>query len=270
MKNTILTIILALITTTAFSQKIANVAIIYPFDLSKNIDNAHEIFLQSELTKKIISVENYSAFTRTDINAIIDEHHFQETGMVKDDERQKIGDMTGATHICVSKFENQNENVIITAKIIVIETGEIIAEANCTPDKEYFEQYFDAIHDCCRALPYRLKLPIVTNYSVIFYNKINEAIDFINERILKVSITIDNEGLIWIGGALKFEISKVIFSYYFLDFRAGQHQVKISCKKGKCIKWSYGSNLKATFLECRTKKDAQDVIKAFQFIQSQF
>ena len=272
MKNTILVLIFALITTTAFTQE-ANVAIIYPFDKYDNVKTTNEIYLQSQLSEKIIDAEFYNAFTRSDINAIIDEHRFQETGMVNDDEIQKIGDMTGATHICVSNFIAQNNNVILTAKIIEIETGQIIAEQSVETENTY-----SLIQSYCRTIASYLnkKLPPIQQiYPTISYSNVNEAVIFINERIIYDSISIENNGIVWIGSFAKFKITKIIFSYSYSDFmNKKKYGVAITCKNNNCItEHNYNGHKQKksqTYTECRTKKDAQDVVKAFQFIQSQF
>ena len=288
MKNTILILILALVTITAFAQEIKNVAIIYPFDKYDNVETTNEIYLQSQLSEKIIEAEFYKAFTRSDINAIIDEHSFQETGMVNDDEIQKIGDMTGATHICVSNFISENSNVVITVKIIEIKTGEIIAEKNESvgiginnpyyENSDYEVSDYEIINSYCRDIAIYLNIllpPIQQIYPTMSYNNTNEAITFINERIIE-SISIDNK-TIYISSA-NFKINKVTFSYLYNNgtslyrkykYKISFHRVEITCKNGSCIKYNSKKQIH-TYLDCRTKKDAQDVVKAFQFIQSKF
>ena len=266
MKNTILIIIFSFLTTTAFSQEIKNVAVILPFD-NDNVANGYETYLQGQLTQVIIQEEGYKAFTRTDINAIIDEHRFQETGMVNDNERQKIGQMTGATHICVSQFTGTNDNITITAQIINIETGEIEIIVNQNTDNKNIKDVG------CSMIIYYLNKYLQPNHSVTSYNNTSEAINFINERLLTTSISIDNKGnVLGIHGNAKwkFKIQTVGIAYNCRDcdiVELIEHYVNFFCDN--CIREN-GKKINQQSFSCKTKKDAQDVVKAFQFIQSKF
>ena len=240
-KNTILTIIFALITIIAFTQEVkeVNVAIIYLFDKNNNIEKENETYLQSQLTEKIVEAEHYTAFTRTDINAIVDEYNFQETGMVKDDERQKIGQMTGATHICVSNFINGNNSIIIIAKIIEIKTGKIIVEQNIEINKKYINNDYEVINSYSENISENLHVALPTiqsRHQTMSYNNINEGITYINERIVEDNISIDKK-IVW-SSYRNFKINKVIFSYGYekcsyrdKEDKRTQHFVEIICKK---------------------------------------
>lgn len=81
--------------------------------MNNKVESGYETLIQSNLTEVIAEVPSYKAFTRTDVDAISDEHHFQRTGQVKDEDIEEIGKMTGATHICIFKLDPVDKVVIL-------------------------------------------------------------------------------------------------------------------------------------------------------------
>ncbi len=267
MKKTILVLILTFIITTAFTQEQDNnIVVLLPFDIN-NVANRHETYLQSQLIEYIQKSNNYSIYTRGgDINAMVDEYHFQETGMVKDDERIKIGEMTAATHICVSSFDATGDKITIIAKIINIKTGEIEFAVSYKTETEH-------IDGACRRVADDLYIKILAvNHSYIYtsYDNINEAINFINERLVRYSASIDNRGKMFVQRNkyenYTFKISKVTITYRCRTY----YSCKVIFSCDNCIK-NENNNKETSFeIDCKSQKDAQDVLKAFQFIQNQF
>ena len=81
--------------------------------------------VKGELTKAISRQSGYKAFTRTDIDQMLKEHGFQNSGMVADAQRKQLGEMTGASYICVSTLTKSSSDFYIEAYLIDVETGEI-------------------------------------------------------------------------------------------------------------------------------------------------
>mgnify|MGYP006285171319 CR=1 FL=1 len=127
MRKFILTIVSVFVVLNVYAQE-KNVAVIAPFDYEDKVELMYEKLIKSKLQEVIAEASNYNAFTRTDIDAIVDEQHFQRTGMVKDEEIRKIGEMTGATHICVSELTTADKYMTIAARIINIETAQVVRE----------------------------------------------------------------------------------------------------------------------------------------------
>ena len=269
MKNLILVFIFALTITTVFSQDPENnIVVLLPFDID-NISNGHETYLQSQLIENIKKSGHYSIYTRgDDINAMVDEYHFQETGMVKDDERIKIGEMTPATHICVSCFVPTDNEVTVIAKIINIKTGEIEFAVSYKTTRDHTE-------GACRRIADDLYIKILaTNHNYIYtsYNNVNEAINYINERLERHTVSINRKGEVFAQidnisvYSYSFKISKVTITYRCRTY----YSCKIIFSCNNCIKNGYNNKKSSCEIDCKTEKDTQDLVKAFQFIQSQF
>ena len=81
--------------------------------------------VRGELRKAISNQEGCQAFTRTDIDQLMKEHGFQNSGMVSDAQRKKMGEMSGADYICVSTLTKSESQFYLEAYLIEVETGEI-------------------------------------------------------------------------------------------------------------------------------------------------
>jgi len=81
--------------------------------------------VRGELTKSISLQPGFSAFTRIDVDQMMDEINFQHSGMVNDEQIAKLGEMSGADFICISKVSKDNESYYIEAYLINIVTGQI-------------------------------------------------------------------------------------------------------------------------------------------------
>lgn len=85
--------------------------------------------MRAELTKCIDSDLSYHAFTRSNIDQMMEEFTFQ-TDMVSKDQRIKLGEMSGADLICVSKVAKQNKDYYIEAALIDLKTGKLQSTAS--------------------------------------------------------------------------------------------------------------------------------------------
>lgn len=81
--------------------------------------------VRGELRKAISNQVGYQAFTRTDIDQLMKEYGFQNSGMVSDSQRTRLGEMSGADYICVSTLTKSDTEFYLEAYLIDVETGEI-------------------------------------------------------------------------------------------------------------------------------------------------
>ncbi len=81
--------------------------------------------VRGELRKAISNQTGFQAFTRTDIDQLMKEHGFQNSGMVSDAQRKRLGEMSGADYICVSTLTKSESQFYLEAYLIEVETGEI-------------------------------------------------------------------------------------------------------------------------------------------------
>ena len=100
--------------------------------------------VRGELRNSFSWQSNFQVLTRTDVDLLVEEHGFQKSGMVADDQRKQIGVMTGAQYICVSTLTKYQTQLYIEAYLINIETGEQTNAAS---------QYINLVNNDFSALP---------------------------------------------------------------------------------------------------------------------
>ena len=119
-------ILLSAFSLTATAQQ-KNVALLEPLngDNKVPIIGIEKNMVRGELRKAISNQYGYKAFTRTDIDQLMKEYGFQNSGMVSDAQRKKLGEMSGADYICVSTLTKSNTQFYLEAFLIDVVTGEI-------------------------------------------------------------------------------------------------------------------------------------------------
>lgn len=81
--------------------------------------------VRGELRKAFGWQSGYQVVTRLDVDAIMEEMGFQQSGMVNDAQRKEVGNMTGAQYICVSSITKYNTQIYIEAYLVNVETGQM-------------------------------------------------------------------------------------------------------------------------------------------------
>lgn len=106
------------------------VAILETVDKAQDVKRGVKLLLRSTLATAITNTPGYEALERVDISSIVNEQKFQRDGHVSDNQIKAIGEATGADYILVAEVANYDEsNVIITAKIINVESFKIVRSA---------------------------------------------------------------------------------------------------------------------------------------------
>lgn len=123
MKKLLILLLLALSLTTFAQEK--QVAILEPIAMTKEVSTMHRSMVRGEMVKAIGRQSGYAAFTRTDIDQIMAEQNFQQSGMVTDSTRKRIGAMQGVDYVCVTKITKEGNNYYLEANLVNIETGKI-------------------------------------------------------------------------------------------------------------------------------------------------
>ena len=100
--------------------------------------------VRGELRNSFSWQSNFQVLTRAEVDLLVEEHGFQKSGMVADDQRKQIGVMTGAQYICVSTLTKYQTQLYIEAYLINIETGEQTNAAS---------QYINLVNNDFSALP---------------------------------------------------------------------------------------------------------------------
>ncbi|MDR0414831.1 MAG: SUMF1/EgtB/PvdO family nonheme iron enzyme [Prevotellaceae bacterium] len=113
----------------ACGQGRKKVAMLDPVVKSGNVTSLQSEIIRGALEEAIISMSDYEAVTRTGIDAIADEMAFQQSGLVDEDQRKRIGVMSGADIICVSQLTAEGNDIYISCSLIEVESGKIIRTA---------------------------------------------------------------------------------------------------------------------------------------------
>jgi formylglycine-generating enzyme required for sulfatase activity len=106
------------------------VAVLEPTATNSNVTTMQKEIIRGALEEAITNMPGYEAFTRTNIDAIVNEINFQQSGMVDDDQRKRIGMMSGAEYLCLSKLTVENNEFYISCSLVEVESGRISHTAN--------------------------------------------------------------------------------------------------------------------------------------------
>jgi len=81
--------------------------------------------VRGELRKAFGWQSNFQVLTRTDVDQMLKELGFQQSGMVDDNQRKKVGEMTGAQYICVSTITKDGTQLYIESYLVNVESGQM-------------------------------------------------------------------------------------------------------------------------------------------------
>ena len=138
------TLCLLAVTLIAGAQNVKKVAILETVDKAGNVPYGVKLQVRSSLTYAISRTPGYEGYDRVDIASITGEQSFQRTGMVSDEQIKKLGVMTGAQYVLIAEAAlYDDQNIIITAKVLDVETGGIANSARpaiASKDPEKMEE----------------------------------------------------------------------------------------------------------------------------------
>ena len=128
----LLTIFLSLCYLSAIAQtEVKKVAIIEPMVEDGEISTIYKAVLRSKLLNSISNEEvGYEAFTRTDVDAIMREQQFQNSGIVDDNTRIRLGNLGGVDCICISKLAEGAGYINIDIMLVDVQSGKVESAAN--------------------------------------------------------------------------------------------------------------------------------------------
>ena len=140
------------ISLTAQTNSTKRVAILETVDKENKISYGIKLMVRSKLSSAITNTPGYEGYDRIDIAAILNEHEFQHTGLVSDDQIKQLGQMVGADYILITEVAYiNNSNIILTAKILNVETARLLRTADIQS-----KTTSDELEEGCRILAARL------------------------------------------------------------------------------------------------------------------
>lgn len=116
----------------AIAQKeVKKVAILEPMVEDGEISTIYKAVLRSKLLNSISNEEvGYDAFTRTDVDAIMREQQFQNSGIVDDNTRIRLGNLGGVDCICISKLAEGAGYINIDIMLVDVQSGKVESATN--------------------------------------------------------------------------------------------------------------------------------------------
>ena len=156
-------LVLTALVTMAQTKK---VAILETVDKEGKLSYSQKLLLRSNMARAVTNTTGYEAYDRSDVDAIMGEHEFQRTGLVKPEERQKLGEMTGVSLIMVIEGILPGDGkLFVTAKILNVVSGRVEIM-----DNQSMGLSSDAIQEGCTVLAKRLFGTTASSNAVEKYN----------------------------------------------------------------------------------------------------
>lgn len=134
------------------NQHSKKVAILETVDKENAISYGVKLMVRSKLAYAITNTPGYEAYDRVNISSIMNEHEFQRTGLVRDDQIKQLGVMTGADYVVIAEVANlDNTHIILYTTILSVETARVERTSNIQTATD-----INALEDGCRELAARL------------------------------------------------------------------------------------------------------------------
>ncbi len=87
-------------------------------------------------TSNLASNSDFKVVEREKLNKILEEQKLNQSGIVDEVAAVKIGKILGATEIVLGSITQLGKTIVITARVIKVETGEIYAGETVNGEKE--------------------------------------------------------------------------------------------------------------------------------------
>lgn len=124
------------------------VAILETVDKEGTVTYGVKLMVRSKLAYAITNTPGYEGYDRVDISSIMNEHEFQRTGLVNNEQIKRLGEMTGADYILVAEVAKlTDDHIFIVAKILNVESAQMIQTSNIQTATD-----IDALEESCRRL----------------------------------------------------------------------------------------------------------------------
>ena len=91
---------------------------------------ALSVTIADKIAEELLASNLYEILDRSYVAQVLKEQEFQLSGLVSEADVKKAGDFLGADYVCVSRISRIEMFYVISAKIINVETGLIIAQTS--------------------------------------------------------------------------------------------------------------------------------------------
>ncbi len=149
-KSIIIIVLLSIVSMTAMAQT-KSVAILETYCSDGKLSNSYLMMIGSNLETGIIKNPQYTAYNRAQVKALMTEHQFQRSGLVKDDDIRRLGQMAGVDYVLASEVALLEQQVFVAAKVLNVVTGQYEMS-----DNELMDYNPSAIQRGCQNLAAKL------------------------------------------------------------------------------------------------------------------
>ena len=146
----LLLILLSAFSLTAFAQS-KSVAVLEPICRDNSVGTFYHQIIRGSMESAVTATDEYVSYDRTAFDKVLEEHEFQRSGVVDDDQIRKMGAYAGVDYVLVTELSGYEGYLNIIVKIINIETGESSKSLN-----ELTEQQPKVVQSVCQDLAKRL------------------------------------------------------------------------------------------------------------------
>jgi len=101
-----------------------------------------ENYVTDALTQSVFETGNVRIIERANLEKILAEQKFQAGGLVDDNSAKAIGKIAGVDYVCYGDMKDVGEEITINARIVDVESGEVLAISRTTVEKDkYLRDY---------------------------------------------------------------------------------------------------------------------------------
>ena len=97
-----------------------------------------ENYITDALTEAMFSTGRVKIIERANLEAILKEQKFQASGLVNEATAKSIGMIAGVDFVCFGTLKDLGEEIIVNARVVDVETGEVCAIARETVEKDSY------------------------------------------------------------------------------------------------------------------------------------
>lgn len=127
MKRIFILLVVLISTLCSFAQETKKIAILEVVDKNNELSNYQKLMLRTRLAEEVNKAVGFEAYDRANMDAIMNEHNFQRTGFVSEDQIRRLGKMAGATYILVIEGASSGlGSLFVSAVVLDVETAKMV------------------------------------------------------------------------------------------------------------------------------------------------
>jgi len=142
----IFTIIFALISLSAIAQK-KSVAVLTPLCKDQSVNDFYQQVVRGAMEDAISKSDEYITYDRAAFDKVMEEHNFQRSGVVKDEQIRQLGSYAGVDFVFVTEVKASEGYINVIAKVINITSGQ-----SSTTISKTFEQTVPNVESTCKQI----------------------------------------------------------------------------------------------------------------------